>query len=325
MSVKSVLKAFERSSSFLIATHVNPDPDAVGSQLALFFYLKSLHKKVYAVSDEPSPARFAFIPGIRSIKSVGRVRGVRAETAVLVDCGEFDRIGKVAGLIPKGTSVINIDHHVTNDLFGTHNLVVPSASSTAEIVFDLLAEAGAPLDKRIATLLYLGLMTDTGSFRYENTSAHTHEVAARLVGHGISAPKLYKRLYESVPATDMAHFTKILSSFEFLFGGRAILVELPRELVTKFSEAIDLRDQIFKFLRSIKGVEIVAILTEQDKRTTRVNFRSQGRADVAKLAALFGGGGHSKASGCVIACGMPQARRKVLKEIGKRLRSSPSR
>jgi phosphoesterase RecJ-like protein len=305
--------------SFLVTTHVNPDPDALASQIAFTRYLLALGKKVYAVNAESVPERFRFFPGSRLIREAAGARRMSFAAAVIVDCGDFDRIGAVKDLIPEGTVLINIDHHITNTGFGDWNCVDPEASSTAEVIFDVLSQDGFPLNRPMATLLYLGIMTDTGSFRYDNTTPHTHEVVARLMRHDIPVSRLYRKLYETVPLRDLKNFTKLVSAFDSLFDDRVICVNLKKTMIGKFSEEFDLRDKIFRYLREIKGVEVLVILTETAKNTTRVNLRSQGKVDVAKLAYQFNGGGHSRASGCLLECAMEKAKQIILAQIKKAL------
>lgn len=305
---------------FVVCTHVNPDPDALASLLALTKCLRRLGKKVYPVVPESIPQRFQFLPGSSLLKILTVGKKISYDAMIVLDCGDLERIGQVQTMISAGRPIINIDHHVTNHLFGQLNLVVPEASSTAEVIFDLLARLNFTLDEDIANLLYIGIMTDTGSFRYDNTTPHTHFVVSELLKFPVPVAMLYRRLYESIPAHDVKNFTALVNSAEFLLNGRVVCLELTRRQIKKFSEEFDLRDKIFRYVRAIKGVEVIVIFTEEAKDRTRVNFRSQGRVDVARLAFHFHGGGHSRASGCQIPADLKVARKNVLAEIRRILR-----
>ena len=321
MRIASLHKTIKTAKSFLISTHVNPDPDALASELAMALFLKSLGKKVTIVNEESLPRRFSFFPGARLIKSFTRkISSLDCDAYIIVDCGDLQRIGKVVSLIKTGKPIINIDHHITNDRFGKVNVVLPEASSTAEIIYEILERYGFKMSRPIAILLYMGMMTDTGSFRYDNTGPKTHAVVSRLLQFGIPVSDLYRRLYESIPFSDLKYFTQVVDGIQPLFGGKIICLELPRKVVGKFSQDFDLRDKIFNYLRAIKGVEVLIILTEQAKNQTRVNFRSQGRFNVARLAAQFHGGGHRKASGCLLEEPMANAKQRILDEIQKTYR-----
>lgn len=317
---KKILQTIKNNKVFLLSTHVSPDPDALCSELAFAMCLQSLGKKVFIVNEEKVPDRFLFLPGAKQIKSFGQFKKIDYDVAVVLDCGELDRIGDVRLLLDSKKPVINIDHHITNDSFGTLNLVEPEASSTAEVIYDLLQLMRVSITKLIALHLYVGIMTDTGSFRYENTTARTHAIIADLMRFGFSAYELYRKLYESMPLNDLKNFTRVISGFEENLGGRAVTVQLKNSLVEKFSGDFDLRDSVFKFLRSIKGVEVIAIFTEISPTKTRINLRSTRRVNVAAIAGHFHGGGHRRASGCIINKNMKQAREMLLHEIRKAMK-----
>ncbi len=314
MGFATIRQEFHKNKTFIVATHVNPDPDALASQLAVAMYLKAQGKKVFVLAEDFTPQRYAFLPGSRLVKKVGPEK-IFYDVAVVVDCGDLSRVGMVNKILDPNKPIINIDHHVTNNFFGTINHVVPKASSTAEVIFDFLEAAHYKLDKKVAALLYLGIMTDTGSFRYENTTARTHEVVSRLLKFNLPVNSFYQRLYETIPLDDLRNFTKLVSGFHSEFEGRVAYVELRRGVLKKFSEEFDLRDKIFQYLRAVKGVEVVAIFTEHGKNQTRINLRSQGQVDVARLAAKFNGGGHSRASGCVVKGPLAKAREVIFKQL----------
>lgn len=315
MSIPSILKEIKKSNTFLISTHVNPDPDALCCELALFFYLKKLGKKVLIVNDEAVPSRLEFLPGSKRIKSYHRKLRLHYDAAIIVDCGTLDRIGQVVHLVSKDKPLINIDHHITNDHFGSINLVWPKASSTAEILYDVLKAGRCKMNDVMAMHLYAGIMTDTGSFRYENTTSKTHRIAAELKGFRFSAPKLYQKLYEIIPASDIMQVAKVVSNFKSYYNGKVISVKLNRSVLSRFSKDFDLRDTIFRLLRSVTGVEVVAIFTQTKLHQTRINFRSSGKVNVAKLAHSFHGGGHHNASGCMLSKNIELSEKDVLKKL----------
>ena len=320
MSMKSILQTIKKNKKFLISTHVSPDPDALCSELALAIYLKSLGKKVTIVNHEAVSSRFYFLSGARGIKPYQEGKKESYDVAIVVDCGELNRVGKVKNLFRKDKILINIDHHVTNDFFGDLNLVEPAASSTAEMLYELLVKAGCVFNKSLATHLYIGIMTDTGSFRYENTTARTHAIIAELLKFKVSAAAIYRKLYEVISFHDLKEFTKIINNFDIFLAGKVVCVQLSQKTLSRFSGEFDLRDAIFRFLRSIGGVEVFVILTEIDKDRTRVNLRSTNTFDVAKLANNFnGGGGHRRASGGIINKNIPGAQKEALGKIEKAL------
>ncbi|MBI5415239.1 MAG: bifunctional oligoribonuclease/PAP phosphatase NrnA [Candidatus Omnitrophica bacterium] len=319
--IKKIIRTIRDNRTFLISTHVNPDPDALGSELALAGYLRGLGKKVHIVNEAPVLARFYFLPGVDRIKSYEGGMKVGYDAAIVLDCGELERVGKVRRLVPPGKTVINIDHHITNDFFGDLNLVDAKASSTAEVIYALIQEGEGRLTRDVALNLYIGIMTDTGSFRFENTTARAHHIAGDLMRFNFSVKDLYRKVYASIPRADLKQFVKLMSRFEVLFGGKVVCLELSRKTISRFSKQFDLRDAIFQFLRSMRGVEVVVIFTQVGKARTRVNLRSTEKFDVAALASHFRGGGHQRASGCSIEKDMKGARRDLLARLGESLRT----
>ena len=312
-------KTLTKAKNVLVSAHVHPDPDAISSELAIAAYLRRLGKNVTIVHEAKLPERFLFLPGAKTIRRAKDVKRKAFDTFVLVDCGDIDRIGTVARFIRPGDAVINIDHHVTNSYFGTVNLVDVKASSTAEVIYRFFKKVKFPIEKITAQLLYVGMMTDTGSFRYDNTSAFTHGAVSELMKFPIAVSDLYTKLYESLPLIDLKYFSKVVNTFQTLWNGQVAVLELHKIDVAKFSQDFDLRDKLFRYLRAIKDIEVVVIFTELNRKQTRVNLRSQGKVDVAKIAAYFNGGGHQRASGCLVEGDIKQAKKQVLARIRKAL------
>ena len=317
MKSNQLISLIKKHQVFLLSTHQNPDPDALCSELACAHFLKALGKTVKIINAEKFPPRFSFLPNKSWIQSFRKGEKVSYDAAIILDCGDFDRIDYVKALIDRKKPIINIDHHVTNTNFGTFNFVNPKAASTTEVLYDLIKSAGVKLNDQMAYHLYAGIMTDTGSFRYENTTPQTHQIAAYLCGYKISADKIYKDIYDSIPAQDLKMAAQIIGNMDLMYDGKAIILELYKKDIAKFSKELDLRDVLFKFLRMIKGVEVVIIFTEVNKKQTRANFRSSRYVDVAQLASLFGGGGHRRASGCMMNDSIKVFRQKVQNYLKK--------
>lgn len=318
-SFKTVLNIIRRHRKFLLTTHHNPDADAVSSVLAMAMFLKSKGKQVHVLNEDACPQWLKFLPGIPAFKKAADIKKVDYEAAIVLDCGDLGRVGGVGKFIHKAKPLINIDHHVTNDRFGSVNVVDPKASSSCEMIFDLLKEAKYPLNKNLALLLYAGIMTDTGSFRFENTSAHCHAVAEQLMAFKFSAASMYDRLYVGIPVADMKMFTDVIHGAQLLDGNRVYCVSLPKKAVDRFSKSFDLKEKLFAFLRSVEGIEVVVILTELNPKEVRVNLRSQSNFDVAGLAQQFDGGGHKKAAGCKIYSSLAQAQKTICRAIHQKL------
>jgi phosphoesterase RecJ-like protein len=316
---RTIIQTIRKHKDFLVTMHVNPDPDALGSALAMTLFLKSIGKTVRLVNDGPQPQWLDFMPQSRLCEAFNEKMTFKPEVAIVVDCGDKERAGKVVRLMGPGVKVINIDHHVTNTKFGDHNLVHTQRSSTSEILFDLLKAAKCKFTRDIAILLYLGILTDTGSFGFDSTSSHTHHVIAELLKQGFSVSDLYRQVYETMPKKDLKAFLSLMNTLTLHADGKIACLTITLKQAGKFSDDFDLKDQVFSFLRSVKGLEVIMILAEQDRKKTRLNLRSRGSVDVARFASKFNGGGHKKASGGFVDMPLSKAKAHVLKAMVKEL------
>jgi phosphoesterase RecJ-like protein len=284
-------------------------------------YLKSLGKEAQVLNEDACPQWLKFLPGTSHIKNAADNPKVDYQVAIVLDCGDLKRLGAVEKLIDGRKPLINIDHHVTNRSFGSVNVVRPKASSCCEMIFDLFKEAHYPLNRDIAILLYAGIMTDTGSFRYENTTARSHSVAEELMAFKFSAARMYDRLYTGLPVSDLKLFTSVIHKAQLLDGNRVYCVCLSKPVMARFSKSFDLKEKLFAFLRSVEGIEVAVILTELNSHEVRVNLRSQNNFDVAALASQFDGGGHKKAAGCKVQGPLSKARQTICRAIHKKLKA----
>ena len=319
MDYGAINRIIKKHKKFLVTTHANPDADAVCSAVAVSLYLKAQGKTVYTINSDDVPSWLKFLPKSQMMKKIKKGQKINYDVAFVLDCGDLQRVGSVLHLIDKTKMLINIDHHVTNKSFGDLNIVLPMASSTAEIIYGFLKKIGHRLSRETAILFYAGIMTDTGSFRFENTTAYTHQIASELLKFSFSVPDLYNRLYEGIPVRDLNDFVDVLSMVKLFNNNQLACIELTQKDLKRFSGAFDLRDKIFSFLRSFKGVELIVIFTELGKQKTRVNFRSQSWFNVAKLAGRFGGGGHVRASGSTVSEPLAVVKNKIISAIAKDL------
>ncbi len=318
MPLKKIAAALRKNKRFLISTHISMEPDALGSEIALYLLLRRLGKQAMVVNDDKVIAEYAFLPGLKYVQRLGRrIKNIRFDCFVLLDCSDLSRCGEVAGLKANSRLILNIDHHISNSFFGDLNWVEPGMSSASEMVYNLYKKMRVPIDKDTALLLFSGIATDTGFFRYSNTSSDTHIAAAELLKRGVDSSSVYWHIYEDVPFRDAIILARELSRIERDIQGKVVWASLKRAIVKRTSEEFDLGDHFLSFMRAIKGVE-VAVLFKEDKKGkkgVRVNFRSQGKVDVNSIAKFFGGGGHKTASGATIAGSLDAVKRKVLAKV----------
>ena len=286
---------------FLLTTHEGPDGDALGSLLALHQLLGQMGKDsvmFLAAKEFPLPLEYRFLPLTDVFHEPPA--DVADRTLVFLDCGNIDRM-PVDFLQRDGAHILNIDHHHDNTLFGTVNLVDTRASCTAEIIWRLAKLLDLRITAEIATALYVGLITDTGKFMYENTDPDSHRMAAELIEAGVNVDEIYRRLYERVPIEKARLVARAISKIERFDGNRLALTYISREDYTATGASDLLTEGIIDHVRALDGTVVAGVVrdkTEGGRTARKVSLRSSdGTVDVSAIAREKGGGGHMRAAG----------------------------
>lgn len=326
--MKAVIEAIKNNKKFLITAHVNLEGDSLGSQLAMKELLIGMGKSAFILDNDPVPEHYRFLPKAGEVSNrLDKVGDFDA--AVVLDCPTLKRTGKVKDIIGKSSKlVINIDHHISNEKFGGINWVDPHASSAGEMVYRLFKEAGVKLTKEVALSLYIAILTDTGSFNYDNTSRVTHEIAGELLGYGLDPALVSESVYERRSVEDIKLLGLVLATLKVNKEGTVAHLEVTKEMLEKTGADIAKSEGLINFARSIDKVKVAALFKEdiKDKNKINVSFRAKGNGDIIdvnKIAAIFGGGGHMKASGCIIMGSLEEAKSKVLAKIEEALKANP--
>jgi bifunctional oligoribonuclease and PAP phosphatase NrnA len=286
---------------FLLTAHEGPDGDALGSLLAMHHLLSQLGKDsvmFMAAKEFPLPIEYRFLPLEEVFHEAPADMADR--TVIFLDCGNVDRM-PVDFLSEDGNFTINVDHHHDNTLFGDVNLVDVAASCTAEIVYKLAILLGAEITPEIASALYVGLVTDTGKFMYENTNAHTHRIAAELIDAGVAVDDTYRRLYEHVPIEKLRLVSRALDGIQRHCDERLVLTYVAAADYEASGAGEEMTEGIIDHLRSVEGSKVAALirdLGDRGRAARKVSLRSSdGEVDVSAIARKHGGGGHKRAAG----------------------------
>jgi len=321
-TMDKIADVFRSGNNFLITSHINPEGDSVGSQLAVYHILEKLGKNAVIVNHDSVPDNLTFLPGA-GLVSPDKPDDFNAEVIVMLDCPVKERTGKVCRHIKDDQTVVNIDHHISNELFGDVNWVEPGMSSVGEMIFGLAKNMGMEISKDMAVAIYAAIVTDTGIFTYDNTSPETHRIAAELMTAGANPKNLHDEIFEKKSVHEIRLLGMALTTLQITAGGKIAHISLTRDMLLE--EGVDYisTDEFINFPRSIKGVEVAVFFKEYEAADGKVNvsFRSSGEADVNAVASRFGGGGHPRASGCVLECGLEEAREKVLDEVEKAVKA----
>ncbi len=301
LAIERVADELRRREKFLLTAHEGPDGDALGSLLGMHHLLTQLGKDsvmFLAAKEFPLPIEYRFLPLEEVFHEPPADMADR--TAIFLDCGNIDRM-PVDFLTEGAHEIINIDHHHDNTHFGDLNLVDVEASCTAEIVYQLAQLLGLRITPEMASALYVGIITDTGKFMYDNTDARTHRIAADLIEAGVVVDDTYRRLYEHVPIEKIRLVARALDGIERYCDERLVLAYITAEDFEATGAGEEMTEGIIDHLRSVEGTQIAALirdLGDRGRAARKVSLRSSsGEVDVSAIARKHGGGGHKRAAG----------------------------
>jgi len=315
----SLNRWLEETDKILVVSHIQPDGDAIGSTLAMGHILKKLGKEVVMVNESPIPKKFHVLPGVGEILQPEQV-GSSFDTAIALDCADRDRMGSCLRLISEQSFLVNIDHHATNDFFGNLNIVEPDRAATVEILFDWMDHSQMEWDPVLATYIYTGFLTDTGGFRYPNTTPALLHKAAKVVEWGIEAHRIADAVLESV-TMEQLHLLKVaLETLERSEDGQVAWMSLKQSDLERLKATHEDLDGIVNYARNILGVDVGLLFRETGEGTVRVSFRSRELADVGQVAKHFGGGGHARAAGCTFQGTLEEAKLQIIAQIQAELK-----
>jgi len=309
----AVLNTIQRGRRFAVCSHARPDGDAVGAMLACGLILDQLGKTADMLSADPVPMIYRSLPCVTSIRHVNRVDG-DYDAVILLECDGIQR-SRLAGL--EGRFLVNIDHHTTGRPFADVNWIDKQACAVAEMVYRLALAARADVTPPIATCLYAGVLTDTGSFCYEGTDAHAFEVARELVGRGADPAGIAREVYFSNPLSKMLLLGAALSNLHR--EGRLAWLWVTHDDMIRTGAAEEDCEGIVNYAIAIAGVEGAVLLRELPDHRVRLSLRSKGRLNVAQIAASLGGGGHLHAGGCTLQAPLREATERILEIMRQEL------
>ena len=304
----------KESKKILLLSHVNPDGDTLGSMCAMYSMILNRFKKKADMSVVSNvPFNYKFLPNIDLAQRYFDTSLVY-DLIITLDVAAIDRVRDAKIFFDRGKCRINIDHHKTNPAYGDYNIIEPEASSCGEVLYNYFKKYDWDLTEEAATCLYTAIMTDTGNFRFENTSANALRVAADLIEYGVNPNKLYKLCYESKTKNLVMFQNYCVNKAEFLNDNKIVYTTVYKKDLEKFSAGDDYTDGIAETLRAIDSTEVSFVVKEVESKITKVSMRSK-HIDVAKICENFGGGGHTFAAGCTIKASIKDSIDKLLREI----------
>lgn len=317
---EDLLKKIRLGNRFLLTSHVNPDGDAIGSELGLARLLRSMGKGAVVWNRDPTPTIYRPLPGSDRMHCGEEPPAGfpdRFDAIIVLECPSPDRTGLEQHLAAR--PVINIDHHLGNQHYGTINWVDSAAPAAGEMIYRLAQGLKLTLDPETASCLYLTLVTDTGGFRFSNATPAAFEAAASLVRDGAHPEQVSQWLYESQPLPVMRLVGEMLHTLEIHEEGRIASARLTPEMFSRVGAAPGDSEGLIDYPRSIAGVQAVALIRQREDGTHKVSLRSRGEVDVEKIARHHGGGGHRNAAGFVLEGEGEEVRQRVVEALAAAL------
>lgn len=319
MEVTQLNDIIKSSKNILITSHINPDGDTLGSMCGLYSIIELNFKKrpdMLAVSKIPK--MYEYIPNIKLVKQLEEFDKSREYDLVInVDVAAIDRIcdGKI--IFDKAKKTVNIDHHKTNIGYADMNFVDGGASSTSEVIYSIAKELGWKMTRDTAVCLYSGILTDTGSFRFDNTTAKSHIFAAEMLEMGVSPSELYQKCYENQSKNMVLFQSYCVNKAVFTNDDKIAYTTVYKKDMEKFHAEEDFTEGLTEKLRAVLTTKVAFVAKEMTNGGTKISMRSKS-VDVAEICGVFGGGGHKLAAGCTMKFGVDESVKRLLNEIRKR-------
>ncbi len=320
-NIESIIKYLKGSNDdFIVTSHISPDGDNIGSTLAMYYTLNKLGKNVYYVLDDNPPKNLKFLVENMNILKSEEVN-LDSYNIVALDCGDKKRICLSQKLVDNAKKIICIDHHVSNDHYGDFNYIDTEASSTCELVYNLLVKYNKYenvniIDEDIATCLYTGLVTDTGNFVYSNAHPSSFEMAKELLLKGAKKDIIIQKVFQSNPYNYYKLLGEALNTLDIVDGKIASII-ITKEMLKRNVISFNDLDGITSYTRDIEGVEVGILLKEKKENEVKVSLRSKNYVDVSKIAQSFNGGGHIRAAGLTIYSSIEDAKKKIVEAVVK--------
>ncbi|MNZ48772.1 Bifunctional oligoribonuclease and PAP phosphatase NrnA [compost metagenome] len=308
------------ANKFLVVSHVQPDGDAISSTVTVGWLLQKLGKSAVLINEGELPSRLSYLYQFDQIINYKQAPPEESFDAIIaVDCADYKRIGEVASCFASGSKLLNIDHHPTNNAFGAVNVIHAEAAATVEILFDLIERAELTLDLDCATAIYTGLLTDTGGFRYSNTSPRVMAIASRLLEVGVSGNQLADHLLEKMTMAKLKLLQTALSRLTFTENLEIGWVYIGKDDLKETGAVSEDLEGIVNYALNVDGVEVGILFKEAEDGSIKASLRSAGKANVAQIAQSFGGGGHIRAAGCRLEGPMQEATLQLVEAVRKAL------
>ncbi|HZS07395.1 MAG TPA: bifunctional oligoribonuclease/PAP phosphatase NrnA [Blastocatellia bacterium] len=318
--LSQVIELIENHQSFGVTSHIRPDGDALGSSLALFWILRGLGKEAEVIMCDDVPHAYEKLPGTDLVRVVADIDR-KYDAVFVIECSDVTRPG-----LPKlkDQFVVNIDHHSTTAMYGSVNWIDSTAAAVGEMIYNLAKAIGARITPELASCVYAALLTDTGSFHFSNTTERTFKIASELVKHGAQPAKLSQAIFYCHPYSKVKLIGSVLSTLQRDESGHIAWIRMTKDVMQEAGASEEDTDGIINYPLTIGDVEAAAFFRELPNNTIRTSLRSKNRVNVARVAELFGGGGHANAAGFTIAANYDELSGQVIEKLKEAVKIAPA-
>ncbi|SHN71732.1 DHH family phosphoesterase [Desulfitobacterium chlororespirans] len=316
--ITQMAEELRKASKVALFSHVSPDGDCIGSMLGIGLALEALGKEVAMFNPDPIPRNLSFLSGVDKITQ--SMPDPLPETLLFVDCADLQRVQLQREDLPADAVILNLDHHISNQNFGRINWVDSQAAASGELAYALVRRLNVELTQEIAANFYTALLTDTGSFKYSNTTAKTHQIAGELIEAGISLSDIHHFVFDQTPMVKLELLRRGLNQLQFFAEGQLGMMTLRKQDFEESGAEESLSEGLIDHARTVEGVEVAVLLKEAKPDVVRVSLRSNRWFDVNRIADSFGGGGHQRAAGCTLQLSLEEAKQKIRQTIEEELK-----
>jgi bifunctional oligoribonuclease and PAP phosphatase NrnA len=326
-SFQSLRELIDQKKRFVITSHINPDGDSIGSEIAMYNLLRDLGKEAVIINSSVTPDTCLFLEGAGKIIAYEHLSEEnaqyikKADALILVDVGEMKRVGIVSRLFKEARLfTICIDHHILTNASMDLCIVKDDACATGEIIYHFIKYCGYKMSVNIAEAIYVSIITDTGSFQHNNTNVESHMIAAELLSMGLNHSYIYERYYGNQPMRKVKLFISVISTLQTECDGRIAWMKLTRDMLNLTDANLEDSEGIINFALTIQGVEAILLFKELEDNKVKVSLRSRKDFNVRSIASAFGGGGHNNASGILLQGNLDEIIQKVLTKVQEELK-----
>ncbi|MFO7774471.1 MAG: DHH family phosphoesterase [Candidatus Hydrogenedentota bacterium] len=316
VDLAGAVERLRKAGRVVIVSHLDPDGDAIGSTLALANLARALGVgEVQCLNNDPVPSLYQWVAGANHIVGPESAWNSGCDLAVVVDTSAWDRLGAAEDAVRQASEVLVLDHHLVDEPLGDYCLVDPLYAASGELVMELYDAAGVAIDRERAESLYVAIATDTGGFRFSNTTARAHRLAARLLETGLDVAAISERVFDGISPTKFELLRRALGRAQFAADGAVVHSAILQEDIEAAQAGPDEVDGLIKYLRNVDSVQVAMMFRELDETTTKVSMRSRNGFNSAVFLQQFGGGGHALAAGATLELPLEQARDVVLDRV----------